>query len=168
MAASDGQPFPVKNKAFCVVFPILDADGDLVSGATGLDSEISKDLGNFTDCSSEATEIGVSSGMYYLNLSATEMNADIVSVIVKTSSSGAKTTPMVFYPVDIKELAAVPGFSDGATGLEELLSYLLALSRNKMTQTSTVTTLKKDDGSTTLATATVSDDGTTFTRNEWS
>lgn len=168
MAASDAQPFPVKNKAFCVVFPILDADGDLVSGATGLDSEISKDLGTFTDCSSEATEIATASGMYYLNLSATEMNADVVSVIVKTSSTGAKTTTLVFYPVDIKELSAVPGFSDGATGLEELLSYLLALSRNKMTQTSTVTTLKKDDGSTTLATATVSDDGTTFTRNEWS
>lgn len=167
MAASDSQPFPIKNKAYRVTFPIFDADGDLVTGATALDSEVSKDAGTFADCTNEATEIATSSGMYYLDLTATEMNADTVAVIVKTTTSGAKTTPMIIYPVSITELSAVPGFADGATGLEEVLSFLLALSRNKMTQTSTTTTLKKDDGTTTLATASVSDDGTTFTRNEW-
>lgn len=167
MAASDSQPFPIKNKAYRVTFPIFDADGDLVTGATALDSEVSKDAGTFADCTNEATEIATSSGMYYLDLTATEMNADTVAVIVKTTTSGAKTTPMIIYPVSIAELSAVPGFADGATGLEEVLSFLLALSRNKMTQTSTTTTLKKDDGTTTLATASVSDDGTTFTRNEW-
>lgn len=167
MAASDAQPWPIKNKAYRVTFPIFDADGDLVTGATALDSEVSKDAGTFADCTNEATEIATSSGMYYLDLTATEMNADTVAVIVKTTTSGAKTTPMIIYPVSITELSAVPGFADGATGLEEVLSFLLALSRNKMTQTSTTTTLKKDDGTTTLATASVSDDGTTFTRNEW-
>ncbi len=91
---------PLKNTAYRVYFPILDADGDLVTGAAGLDSEISKDGGTFADCTSEATEIATSSGMYYLELTSTEMNADAVCVIVKTSTSGAKTTPIVLYPVE--------------------------------------------------------------------
>lgn len=98
MASTDARPVPIKNTAFRAIFPILDADGDLVTGATGLDSEVSKDQGTFADCTNEATEIATSSGMYYLDLTSTEMNADCVAVIVKTSSSGAKTTVLVFYP----------------------------------------------------------------------
>jgi hypothetical protein len=92
------QPQPKRGAAFTVVFPILDADGDLVTGAAGLDSEVSKDLGGFADCTNEATEIATASGIYYLTLTATEMTADIVAIIVKTSTSGAKTTPIVLYP----------------------------------------------------------------------
>jgi hypothetical protein len=98
MAATDASPFPIKNQALRITFPIFDADGDLVTGATALDSEISKDAGTFADCTNEATEIATSSGMYYLDLTSTEMNADTVAIIVKTSSSGAKTTPIVIYP----------------------------------------------------------------------
>lgn len=98
MASTDARPIPIKNTAYRVTFPIWDSDGDLVTGATGLDSEVSKDGGTFTDCASEATEIASASGMYYLDLSSTEMNADTVAIIVKTTSSGAKTTPIVLYP----------------------------------------------------------------------
>ena len=100
MASTDGRPFPIKNTAYRVTFPILDADGDLVTGAAGLDSEISKDGGTFTDCTNEATEIATNSGVYYLDLTSTEMNADTVAIIVKTSTSGAKTTTIVLYPVE--------------------------------------------------------------------
>lgn len=101
------QPQPKRGAAFTVVFPILDADGDLVTGAAGLDSEVSKDLGEFADCTNEATEIAVNSGMYYLTLTATEMTADIVAIMVKTSTAGAKTTPIVLYPAtrDTNDLA---------------------------------------------------------------
>lgn len=97
MAAGDAKAIPVKAAALRITFPIFDADGDLVTGATGLDSEISKDGGTFADCTNEATEIATSSGMYYLDLTATEMNADTVAIIVKTTTSGAKTTPIVLY-----------------------------------------------------------------------
>lgn len=100
MASSDARPFPLKNTAYRVTFVIMDADGDLVTGAAGLDSEISKDGGTFADCTNEATEIATSSGVYYLDLTAAEMNADTVAIIVKTSTSGAKTTPIVLYPVE--------------------------------------------------------------------
>ena len=104
MAAGDARWNPLKATAYRVTFPILDADGDLVTGATGLDSEVSKDGGTFTDCTNEATEIATNSGMYYLDLTSTEMDADTVAVIVKTSSSGAKTTAMVMYPIETADL----------------------------------------------------------------
>lgn len=104
MASTDAKPVPQKNVAYRVTFPIMDADGDLVTGATGLDSEISKDGGTFADCTSEATEIATSSGVYYLDLTATEMNADTVAIIVKTSSGGAKTTTLVMYPEEAGDI----------------------------------------------------------------
>lgn len=113
MPSTDARPIPIKNMAYRISFPIFDADGDLVTGATGLDSEISKDSGTFADCTNEATEIAPSSGMYYLDLTATEMNADTVAIVVKTSTSGAKTTPIVLYPQesgDIKvDLQSISG-----------------------------------------------------------
>lgn len=97
MASTDAKHIPVKNSAYRLTFPIFDADGDLVAGATGLDSEVSIDGGTFADCTNEATEIATSSGMYYLDLTAAEMNGDTIALIIKTSSSGAKTTPIVLY-----------------------------------------------------------------------
>lgn len=104
MASSDAKPIPQKNVAYRVTFPILDADGDLVTGAAALDSEVSKDGGTFADCTNEATEIATSSGMYYLDLTSAEMNADTVAVIVKTSTTGAKTTPIVMYPEEAGDI----------------------------------------------------------------
>lgn len=95
---NNAMPYPVYGVPFGITFPILDADGDLVTGATGLDSERSLNGDTFADCTNEATEIATSSGMYYLLLTAAEMTADVVAVIVKTSSSGAKTTVLTLYP----------------------------------------------------------------------
>lgn len=101
MAASDARPFPLRNTAYRVYFPILDADGDPVSGAANLDSEISKDAAVFADCTNEAVEIGAS-GMYYLDLTSTEIGtASAVVLTIKTTTSGAKMTPIVLYPVDL-------------------------------------------------------------------
>ena len=98
MVAGDAIPVPQKNIAYRVTFPILDADGDLVTGAAALDSESSLDAGTFADLTAEATEIATSSGMYFLELTAAEMNGDTIAVIVKTTTTGAKTTPIVMYP----------------------------------------------------------------------
>lgn len=48
------------------------------------------------------------------------------------------------------------------------LQWMFALSRNKITQNSTTTTLRNDADGADLATSTVSDDATTYTRGEWS
>ena len=105
MASTDARPVPRKNTAFRAYFPILDADGDPVTGATALDSEASIDGASFADCTNEATEIGTS-GIYYLDLTASEMNGDAVVVRVQTSSTGAKTTVLVFYPEEAGDVRA--------------------------------------------------------------
>lgn len=48
-----------------------------------------------------------------------------------------------------------------------MIRYIFMVSRNKITQTATVQTIERDDGSTDLCTNSVSDDGTTFTRGEF-
>jgi hypothetical protein len=165
MASTDAEPLPIKNTALRVTFPIFDADGDLVTGAAALDSEVSKDGGTFADCTNEATEIATASGMYFLDLTATEMNADTVAVIVKTSTVGAKTTPLVIYPHAMVEPAATPGWP---TDIMSALGFLLAWRKNKATQTATTTTLRNAGDTGTIGTATVSDDGTTYTKGTMS
>lgn len=85
-----------KNTAARIVFPIYDSSADLLSGATGLDSEYSLDGGAFADCTNEATEIGTA-GFYYLDLVAAETNGDVVAIEVKTTSATGKTSALVFY-----------------------------------------------------------------------
>lgn len=104
-AAGDCLDLPIYGSNYIVRFPILDADGDPVSGAAGLDSEISADLGSFTDCTNEATEIG-SSGWYYLVLTGTEMLAKSVDIQVKTSTTGAKTTFVSFNTARLSTLGS--------------------------------------------------------------
>jgi len=50
----------------------------------------------------------------------------------------------------------------------EGLKWMFALSRNKLLQTATLTTLRNDADGGDLATSVVADDATTYTRNEWS
>ena len=113
MASTDAVPVPRKNVAYRVTFPILDADGDLVTAAAALDSELSGDAGTFADVTLEATEIATSSGMYYLELSAAEMNYDTVAIIVKTTTTGAKTTPIVMYPETLGDIRVDVGQISG-------------------------------------------------------
>lgn len=98
MASTDARPVPIKNTAYRVTFPLYKSDGTLITGAASLDSEVSKDAGTFADCTNEATEIATSSGVYYLDLTSTEMNADCVAVVVKTSSAGAVPPTFILYP----------------------------------------------------------------------
>ena len=95
---NNGLPYPIYGAPWGVVFPMLDADGDLVTGATTPDAEVSKNGDTFADCTNESTEIATTSGMYYLLLTGTEMTADVVAVIAKSATAGMKTTALVFYP----------------------------------------------------------------------
>lgn len=165
MAASDAKPFPIKNQAYRVTFPILDADGDLVAGAAGLDSEVSKDAGTFADVTAEATEIATSSGMYYLDLTATEMNADTVALIVKTTTTGAKTTPIVLYPMDVSEPSQ--GAPPETASLEVMMKYLYFMFRNKNVETSTEHSVYDNAGTTKLFKAAMADVTGTLTKNEF-
>ena len=166
MASSDAKPYPYKNTAYRATFPIFDADGDPVTGAAGLDSEVSKDGGTFADCTNEATEIATSSGIYYLDLTSSEMNADTVAVIVKTSTSGAKTTVLVFYPVEAgdtngwaddllnRDMSAAPDSTARSP-----LNALRALRNRWANPSGTLTIYKEDDTTSAWTSATTGSPG---------
>ena len=100
MASTDATPFPMKGVAYRVTFPIFDADGDLVTGAAS-DTPIeliSKDGGTAGAVTAGITEIATASGMYFLDLTSTEMDANTVVITVATATAGTKTTPIVLYP----------------------------------------------------------------------
>lgn len=65
----------------------------------------------------------------------------------------------------MSDLAAVPS---ATASVLDAINWMFELARNKRTQSSTTETLYKDDGSTALATSTKSDNGTTYTRGEFS
>jgi hypothetical protein len=66
-------PYPVYGVPYTIVFPLLDADGDPVTGAT-CDSEVSINGDTGADCTNEGTEIpfttATNKGQYYLTLTA--------------------------------------------------------------------------------------------------
>lgn len=63
---------------------------------------------------------------------------------------------------------AEPGSVPAATAsLKDKIGWLFVLARNKITSTSTTQTLRNDADSADVATSTHSDDGTTYTRGEW-
>lgn len=95
VAAGDAHEFAIYAGRFRVLFPLLDADGDLVTGASTPDSERSIDQGTFADCTNEMTEIATNSGVYYLDLTATETTGKTVVVIAKSATAGMKTTTLV-------------------------------------------------------------------------
>jgi hypothetical protein len=90
--------YPVYGVPWAVVYPFLDADGDLVTGATTPDAEVSLNGNTFADCTNESVEIATNSGVYYLLLTGAEMTADIVTVIAKSATAGMKTTVLTLYP----------------------------------------------------------------------
>ena len=62
------------------------------------------------------------------------------------------------------EPSAVPA---ATASLKDKIGWLFTLARNKITQTSTTAALRNDADGGNIATSTVSDDGTTATRGEW-
>jgi hypothetical protein len=109
--------YPIYALPYVVAFPILDEDGDPVTGLTP-DSEISKNGDTAVDTATEAAEIpfttATNKGMYQLQLSAAEMAADVVAITVYTGVTTAQATAMVLYPKKLPKIIA--GATAGATG----------------------------------------------------
>lgn len=142
MASTDSRPLPIKNTAYRLTFPIYKSDGTLITGATGLDSEVSKDQGTFTDCTNEATEIATSSGVYYLDLTSTEMNADCTTLLVKSTSTGAVPQVISIYPQETGDIKVDVQSNAGtaitaAAGVQEV--KVASLAANAITAAATAT-----------------------------
>lgn len=120
-----------------------------ISDIYSLLSDVSSDLGVMSGVQSDlysAVQAGVEIGASSLS--------DIRSAITANGVLKTGTEP-----------TTVIGHSDT---LAAKVDWLTALTRNTITQTATVQSLRNDANSADIASAAVSDDGTTFTRGEWS
>lgn len=145
------------------------------------DFKVSIDGGALANLATLPTVTPSSSKMVKITLSASEMNGDNVTVVC-SDASGAEWRDLVInlqtaavqfdgiatavLDTAISEPSGV--FAWGSATLRNVVGWLGALSRNKMTQTSSTSTLRNDADSASLSTSSVSDNGTTFTRGEWS
>lgn len=90
-------------------------------------------------------------------------------VLLSTDAQAGVTIPTVTNLTALTSALAEPTAVIAANAsLRDKINWFAALSRNKITQTATTQTLLADDGSTPIAASTVSDDGTTATRGEFS
>jgi hypothetical protein len=142
MASTDAQLAPWRNNALRITFALRLNNGQVNSGAAGLDSEVSKDGGTFTDCTNEATEIASSSGIYYLDLTAGEMDGDTVAIVVKSSTANAITYDQIIYTQSAINLAnvnvnAINGSQSVAARQASLIGVVLIPSVDSSTYTPT-------------------------------
>lgn len=98
MAATDAFRI-IRNAPNRVTFPLRNTAGGLVSGLTGLTvTQLSKDSADFAAGSASAVEIGTS-GVYYLDLDATDSTVtDSVTVLVTQASIVSHVQTVPFEP----------------------------------------------------------------------
>ena len=127
----------------------LTADFDTVTG-----------LNHFAiDTSADGTFYSAGS---FFDIVITTGTVDSVSVV------GSVVASFTIRKAAIERALTAPTAPPSATPtLFEAAAWLSTLARNKITQTATTQTLRNDADSGNIATAAVSDDGTTFIRAEW-
>lgn len=150
--------YPVRNQAyrlyFCAVNP--GSSDAFVSIGTNTIS-VSKDGSALVTATNAG--VGLDTGLFYVDLTATEMDADIVCVTFNGDTSRNDQTFVI--KTIPGELSSIP------TSTSDLFSRIVAIFQYlffKRTVTATQEKLIKSDGSTVLGTGTLSDDGTTFTK----
>jgi hypothetical protein len=106
MAASDAIPVPRKNTAYRMGIDVRNTTTyGLITSWTGADSQVSKDGAAYAACTNEATEIGTS-GSGYIELTASEMNADMVQYKLTLTNTNAETLVITLYPEEAGDYRA--------------------------------------------------------------
>jgi len=144
MAASDAIPVPRKNADYRFYFAIRKpSDSTLITTWAGMDSEVSKDGGAYADCTNEATEVGTS-GTGYIDLTASEMNADCVMLKVTVTNTGSVPLVFVLYPEEVGDYRAnaaqIGGQTASASGTVTFPNATLASTTNITAGTITTAT----------------------------
>ena len=143
MASTDAMPSPRKGVAFRAYFDLRLNTGALNSGAAGLDPEVSKDGGTFTNASGAVTEIAASSGHYFIDINATEMTADCVVLQIKSSTANAVTRTIVLYPQETGDIRvdvdSLKGSSAAAQAQADLAASALSGTVDTATFAATIT-----------------------------
>lgn len=111
MAVADANRM-IRRAPYRVTFVIRNSNtGNPITAATGLDPEISKDGGTFTNTTNSPTEIATSSGVYFVDLTAAEMTADQLVFKCSSTSANAVTAVAELIPEPALDSGVVAGVS---------------------------------------------------------
>jgi hypothetical protein len=160
MAASDSIPVPRKNTAYRARYPLYLTTGAIATGLT-ITATVSKDDGAFAAASNAPVEVGAS-GVYYHDLTNTEMNAD--GVTVRLTGTGMNPATVTIEPAASTDLPTTAttlasGDIDGFT-VEQAWKLALAVLAGKVSGAATATNVfRAADDSKDRITATVDGDG---------
>lgn len=159
-------PFrPIKGQALRVYFattPEGTTQGTLDTSLASIG--LSKDGAAFVATTNAVVNIsfGISAnfnGKFYVDLTASEMDSDIIILAGRGASSNAFFQTIIY--TTAAELSSSPTLNSSvADKITAIYQYFF----NKRAVTATALTLYKADGSTTLGTGTISDDSTTVTK----
>lgn len=94
--------------------------------------------------------------------------ADNLNATVSSRATPAQVNDEVLDVLAVDTFAEPSSVPAATSTLKDKINWLFALARNKVTQTSTTQTLRNAADSASVATSTLSDDGSTLTRGEWS
>lgn len=163
MADLSTLPFkPIKGQAFTVYFAFISSDGTRPSISSFTNALISKDGAAYASLSNAPVEIDSSTtgkrATFSLVLTSSEMSANVIFLNF-TPNSGEQISVIIY--TTLSELSAAPTLNSSiADKITALYQYFFF----KRTVTATVETMYKNDGSTSLATNTLSDNGTTVSK----
>jgi hypothetical protein len=85
----------------------------------------------------------------------------------KTAANAADVNAQVLDVLSVDTFAEPSSVPPSTSSILSKLGWLFMLSKNKRTQTASASAVRNNADGATVATALVSDDGTTFTQNKW-
>ncbi len=150
----------------------IDANTVKVSGTT----QTGRDLGASVLLSpgTGTGQISLSSGAVLLQATQTGVTIPTVTNLTNAPTAGDLTATMktsvnaeVVDALATDTYAEPSGVPSATASLKDKIGWMQTLARNKITQTSTVQTLRNDGDAGNISQSTVSDDGTTFTRGKF-
>src|SRR3990167_4593169 len=136
MASTDAKAVPIKGQAYRVTFPVFASDGALSLGQTLL-SQISIDAASAI-YGARPVEITANMGLYYLDLTAAEMNGQTIAIVATPSDgcSGAsvavRSVPIVLYTQGPTSAFYAQVMSVDATPLDGIASTVWASSSRSL------------------------------------
>lgn len=167
MAATDAVWAPVRGQAFRLYGAIRNVStNQVITGGLGtLAGTVSKD-GAASGATATPVEVGTE-GIFYVDLTAANMTADCVVVIVTATASNAEDFVAVLNPMDFTEIT---GRAEDASVVkfEQIVHQIWQRFFNKMTynRDTGANSLYQDDGSTAIVSGTNSTSGGVETRGQ--
>lgn len=107
-------------------------------------------------------------GLTGTTISTTQAVASVASVTALGATAKSDVNAEVVDALATDTYAEPSGVPSATASLKDKIGWIQAVSRNKITQTSTTQTLRNDGDGANISQSTVSDDGTTFTRGKFS